>query len=91
MIEKSTFDDAAAAELHNRVARQIVAQITKEPIAAGGTLSHVLTLFESVMVGVALECLQLGSDAKVLDLVVGRAKERLAQARLKNLQTKGSG
>jgi hypothetical protein len=30
-------------------------------------------------------------DAKVLDLVVGRVKERLAKARLEDLEPKGNG
>jgi hypothetical protein len=30
-------------------------------------------------------------DAKVVDLVVGRAKERLAKARLEDLEPKGNG
>jgi hypothetical protein len=91
MAEKSTLDDAAAAELHNRLAKQIVAQIVNEPIAAGGTMSHVMMLCESVLVGVVLGCFQLGSDVKAIDLIVGRVKERLAKVRLEELETKGSG
>jgi hypothetical protein len=91
MAEKSRLDDAAAAELHNRLAKQIVAQIVNEPIAAGGTMSHVMMLCESVLVGVVLGCFQLGSDVKALDLIVGRVKERLAKVRLEELETNGSG
>ena len=91
MAEKSRLDDAVAAELLNRLAKQIVAQIVNEPIAAGGTMSHVMMLCESVMVGVVLGCFQLGSDVKALDLIVGRVKERLAKVRLEELETKGSG
>ena len=91
MAEKSRLDDAAAAELHNRLAKQIVAQIVNEPIAAGGTMSHVMMLCESVLVGVVLGCFQLGSDVKALDLIVGRVKERLAKVRSEELETKGSG
>jgi hypothetical protein len=46
---------------------------------------------ESVFVGVLLECFKLGDDVKMLDLIVGRIKERLAKARLGDLETKGSG
>jgi hypothetical protein len=90
MARNSRLDDEAATELHNRLANQIVAQIVNEPIAAGGTISDV-TFCESVLVGVVLGCFELGSDAKVLDLVVGRVKERLAKARLEDLESKGRG
>ena len=75
MSRKPGLDDEAAAELHNRLAKQIVEQIVKEPIAAGGATSDVILLCESVLVGVVLGCFQLGSDVKVLDLIVGRVKE----------------
>jgi hypothetical protein len=91
MARKSRLDDVAATELHNRLANQIVSQIVKEPIAAGGTMSDVLMLCESVLVVVVLKCFEPGSDVKALDLVVSRAKERLAKVRLKDLETKGSG
>ena len=91
MVEPSRLDDAAATELHNRLATQIVTLILNEPIAAGGTMSDVMALCESVLVGVILRCFELGSDVKVLDLIVGRVKERLARARLGNLEAKGRG
>lgn len=87
MARNSRLDDEAATELHNRLANQIVVQ----PIAAGGTISDVMMLCESVLVGVVLGCFELGSDAEVLDLVVGRVKERLAKARLEDLEPKGRG
>jgi hypothetical protein len=62
-----------------------------EPIAAGGTISDVMMLCESVWVGVILGCFQLGSDAKAFDLIVTRVKERLAEIRLEYLEPKGSG
>jgi len=91
MSGKSQLDDEARAELHNRLAKQVVEQIVKEPIAAGGTMSDVMILCESVLVGIVLGCFQLGSDVKVLDLIVGRVKQRLARIRLEDLETKGSG
>jgi hypothetical protein len=91
MSRKSRLDDEASAELHNRLAKQIVEQIVKEPIKAGGTMSDVMMLCESVLVGVVLGCFQLGSDVKVLDLIVGRVKQRLAQIQLEDLETKGNG
>jgi hypothetical protein len=91
MASKPRLDDVAAAELHNRLANQIVSQILEEPIAAGGTMSDVMTLCESVLVGVVIGCFRLGSDVKALDLIVNRAKERLAKVRLEDLETKGTG
>jgi hypothetical protein len=91
MAQQSRLDDGAAAELHNRLAKQIVSQIVNEPIAAGGTMSDVMMLCESVLVGVVLGCFELGSDVKVLDLVVTRVKERLSTIRLEDLESKGSG
>jgi hypothetical protein len=91
MSGKPGLDDVAAAELHNRLAKQIVDQIVKEPIAAGGTMSDVMMLCESVLVGVVLGCLPYGHDVKVLDLIVGRVKDRLAKVRLEDLEPKGNG
>ena len=91
MAQKSRLDDVAATELHNHLAKQIVSQIVNEPIAAGGTMSDVMMLCESVLVGVVLGCFQLGSDVKAFDLIVTCVKERLAKIRLEGLETKGSG
>ena len=91
MSGKPGLDDEAAAELHNRLAKRIVDQIVKEPIAPGGTMSDVMMLCESVLVGVVLGCLPLGQDVKVLDLIVGRVKEQLAKVRLEDLKPKGNG
>jgi hypothetical protein len=91
MAQKSRLDDVAATELHNRLAKQIASQIVNEPIAAGGTMSDVMMLCESVLVGVIFGCFQLGSDAKAFDLIVTRVKERLAKIRLEDLEPKGSG
>jgi hypothetical protein len=91
MSGKQELDDEVAAELHNRLAKQIVDQIVKQPIAAGGTLSDVMMLCESVLVGVVLGCLPLGHDVKVLDLIVDRVKERLTRVRLEDLDVRGNG
>ena len=91
MVHKSKSDDIAATELHNRLAKWIVSQIVNEPIAAGGTMSDVMMLCESVLVGVVLGCFQLGSDVRAFDLIVTRVKERLARVSLEDLETKGSG
>ena len=87
--KSSVRDDGAAAELHNRLAKRIVSMIVHEQIAAGGTVSDIMFLCESVLVGVVLGCFQLGSDERALDAIVSRVKERLAKVRLEALEMKG--
>jgi hypothetical protein len=90
MARNSRLDDEAATELHNRLANQIVAQIANEPIA-GGTISDVMMLCESVLVGVVLGCFELGSDAKVAR-PGGRAGRRASrQSSTGRPRTKGNG
>jgi hypothetical protein len=91
MTAESDLEHVAAAERHNRLAKQIVSEIVYALICDGGSMSDVMMLCESVLVGVLLECFKLGDDVKMLDLIVGRVKERLAKARLEDLETKGSG
>lgn len=91
MPAKPTLDTEAATELHNRQVMKVIALIVDEPIAAGGTVSDIAMLCESVLVGVVLRCFQLGSDVKALDVIVGRVRERLAKIRLEDIQTIGSG
>lgn len=79
------------AELHNRLAGQIVASIVRPPIQAGGSHTDVLVLMESVVVGVMLTCAKLGGDEIVLDVVVDGIKQRLAEARLGPLEPGGHG
>jgi hypothetical protein len=82
-------DDGAVAGLHNRLAKRIVSMIVHEQMAAGGTISDIMFLCESVLVGVVLGCFQLGSDERALDAIVSRVKERLAKVRLEALEMKG--
>jgi hypothetical protein len=87
--KSSLRDDEAAVELHNRLAKRIVSMIVHEQVAAGGTVSDIMFLCESVLVGVVLGCFQLGSDERALDAIVSRVKERLAKVRLEDLEIKG--
>jgi len=91
LIKKVTLDGLAATELHNRLAKEIVAKIVNEPIMAGGTMADILILCESVLVGVVVECFEVGDDAKILDVLVARAKDRLARTQLEGIETKGEG
>lgn len=81
----------AATELHNRLAKRVVAEIIEETRAAGGSFSDLLVISESVLVGLVVECFRLGHDSKVIDLVFTAAKARLANVRLKDLRTEGTG
>lgn len=77
-------------ELHNRLAGQIVASIVKPVIESGGSMIDVMILLESVIVGVSLAAIKFGGDEKILDLTMKRARERLAEIRLGNVETKGT-
>lgn len=91
MAQRPTLNAEAATELHNRLAKEIIAKIAKEPIAAGGTISDALFLCESVLVGVLIEFSRLGNDTQLLDLIVTRVKDRLADVRLTNVTPRGHG
>ncbi len=78
------------SELHNALAGPVVASIVRPVIEAGGEPSDVMVLAESVIVGVALACIKLGGDDRVLDIMFERAKERLAELRLKDIKTAGN-
>lgn len=77
------------SDVHNKLAGEIVRQIVKGPLDSGGDITAVLVLAESVIVGVALATIRLGGDEKVLDIMLDAAKARLAEIRLKDIETKG--
>jgi hypothetical protein len=79
----------AASDLHNELAGKIVASIVRPAYGTRGSLSDVMVLTESVLVGVCLTCVKLGGDEKLLDVMFERARGRLAEIRLKDLQTEG--
>jgi hypothetical protein len=81
---------ATQSEIHNRIAPEIVKSIVRPPLDAGGSMTDLLILLESVILGVVLMGVKLGGDDKVLDLVVERVKERLAEQRLGKIETSGS-
>lgn len=91
MTAKPPLSVEAAAELHNRIAREVVSRVVKEPIAAGGSLSDVLLICESVLVGVVVECFKVGHDIKVLEAIFSATKERLAKVQLEDLEAGGNG
>lgn len=77
--------------VHNDVAGKIVKDIVAGTLNAGGDNKDVMVLTESVIVGVALAVIKLGGDEKVLDIMFDAAKARLAELRLKDIQTAGNG
>lgn len=78
-------------EIHNRVAGEIVKSIVKPPLDAGGGMTDVLIVLESVILGVMLFAVKLGGDDKVLDFLVERVKRRLAEQRLGGIPPAGRG
>ena len=80
MTMNSDLSAEAATKLHNRVARQVAAQIINETKAAGGSYSDLLVICESVLVGVVVGCFRLGDDSEVIDLVFTAAKHRCESA-----------
>lgn len=77
------------AAAHNRMAGEIVSQIVRGTYGVGGDATSVMVLTESVLVGVALACIKLGGDERVLDLMFEAAKTRLADLRLKGIEPEG--
>lgn len=77
------------SEHHNAKAVELVNEIVRGPIQAGGDLTSVLVLLESVITGVCLATIKLGGDELVLDEVMKNAKVRLAKARLQNITPRG--
>lgn len=78
------------ADLHNRLAGQIVASIVRPPIEAGGDITDVMVLTESVLAGVILTVVRPGGDEVVLDVLFANVKRRLAEIRLGRIETGGS-
>jgi hypothetical protein len=77
-------------ELHNRRAGQIVREIVKPTLDAGGTPASVLVLLESVTAGTIHALTKIGGDEIVLDLFMKQVSERLALLRLGPIGAKGS-
>lgn len=71
------------AEIHNRDVGGIVKAIIKPTLEAGGEMTDVLVILESVIVGVLLFAVKIGGDEKVLDKLMEGVKERLAEQRVK--------
>ena len=69
--------------IHNRDAGKILRAIVTPTITAGGGYAGVMTLLESVVVGVLLVVAPKGREEALLDCMVAQVKERIAKDRLK--------
>jgi hypothetical protein len=71
------------AEMHNKIAGEIVASIVKPMVDIGGNGSDILLLLESVIVGTLLMTTKPEADGKILSLVLKRAELRVTETRAK--------
>lgn len=76
-------------DLYNQLVGEIVGQIVKPPIDAGGDMQDVLVLLEGVVAGVILFGVKMGGDERVLDVLIEGVKVRLARARLHDVSVSG--
>lgn len=77
------------ASIHNDEVGRLVREIMGRTLAAGGTMTDVLVLMESVLLGFVLLTVKLGGDEIVLDTLVSGVKARLAEQRLGGLPSQG--
>lgn len=68
-------------ELHNRLVGEIVKQIVKTPIDAGGKMSDVLVILESVIFGVVMMAFKYDYNEAVLDALINGVRKRLRAER----------
>lgn len=74
-------DDLSArlTALHNQQAGDIVRQIVRPTLDAGGSMASVMVLMESVLAGFALAHFKLGAGNQVIDELCAAAKKRTAR------------
>lgn len=78
------------ADLHNKLAGEIVAAIAGPILASGGTYDDVLVLLESVVVGITLLAIKFGRDEQLIDMMMERVRRRLAEIRLGDIEVAGN-
>jgi hypothetical protein len=71
------------AEIHNKLAGEIVGDIVRPILASGGKMSGALVVLESVVLGVLLMNEKTGgaSAETVLDVIADAVRKRLPEAR----------
>ena len=79
---------AASGRLLIHLSRQLVSLTLSQPIARGGTVLEALMLCRVASLGIVLQLIGLGRDLKLLEIIVGWLKERLAQDLLAAAETK---
>jgi hypothetical protein len=84
-------DGTTQSEIHNQIVGDIVKSIIRPPLDAGGEMTDVFVVLESVILGVILLSVKLGGDELVIDALMERVKARLAEQRLADIQPKGRG
>lgn len=77
------------AEIHGRVTRAAIFNIIGPILMTRGSVSDIMVAGESLLVGIALSCVKLGGDDRVLDVMFAGAKERLTEMRLADIETGG--
>jgi hypothetical protein len=71
------------AELHNKLAGEIVGDIVRPVMASGGNMSSALVVLESVVLGILLMNEKTGgaSGEAVLNVIADAVRKRLPEAR----------
>lgn len=77
--------------VHNTMAGAIIRGIVRPVLNSGGGPDDVCVLLESVIVGVIMTIVKLGGDKAVTDILFERVRARLAENRLSDVKTEGTG
>lgn len=76
-------------KLHNQVAPAALKALCTPIIDAGGDGIDIMVALESVVAGAFVMAVRLGGDNIVLDTLMDRVRERLAEDRLGNILPAG--
>ena len=82
--------DEAESDAYNELSMGIGRSLVKGTFSHGGDTSDALVVLESVVVGTCLTLIKLGGDEAILEVMMQRARERMAEARLKDIQPEGT-
>jgi hypothetical protein len=77
-------------EIHNRLAGELVKTIVETPIEAGGKMTDVLVLLESVVTGVLTVAIKMGGDDSVIPIFNKNIKDRMAYIRILQMPPAGT-
>lgn len=82
-------DAEKMAALHNKMAGEIVAQIVKPTLQAGGEWADVLVLLESVIAGIILTAALPGSERQIFAALTSAVERRIDELKLENRPAAG--